>query len=502
MRYFILIFVLAPIFLLGCTSTLKVRKVDSTQQCGPNDHTGVIYQLSKPKIQLKQNKISDQKASYTLELTSIPDAANRYSIEPDPAWLTDTKFKITLGNLGNITELNTSTKETFTPTVKAMGEFVGNLTGTLAKTILASGAISSTPPGNIEQIIQYVRAAGTDDEVKKYNITTQRYEPASDHEKNVWKNIVSYATEKDPDGKIILTGKNLYKIILEEDYVVHGDTYLLWRDTANQRMNDISTQKLTDCQQKSKNLSDLIKPILEKNASTNENQKSNLGSVKSKLDKFTNSEANKDLQKLADDITALLDPLVKELKPLQSSAEEWQTAWQNYLKCANENLSHKKLLDNVLGSEDKWLLVIEARISDLQRREIVNTISNDDRKKLDTLQNMRHFILGATPEWERVQVLRKFLKNEIVNTHIATTGYSKAREELENTLSAIKAKRDTVRPKETKIPDKESTIEPEIWVTDTSTTHESVQKQMDAKFGKDNPNQPEFVVVIEPAKGN
>jgi hypothetical protein len=123
--------------LAGCQSTLKGVKLDDTGSIASQGaRNGIPYALTRPKFQV----LKDDKDKYSVTVTYVADASQRYSLRIDPALLADTSFKMTWAENGSLSGLTASATDQTVPTMVAVLKMAASVaTGLAAPIGLAEG---------------------------------------------------------------------------------------------------------------------------------------------------------------------------------------------------------------------------------------------------------------------------------------------------------------------------------------------------------------------------
>lgn len=106
----------------GCATTIHSKPIgpDAT----PGARYGVIYQLTRPEFRITRTEAKDNEPSkYQLEVAHVPDSTHRYGLDVDPGLLSTVDLNIQLNEDGSLKSLTSDSKEQFTPTVEAIGNF-------------------------------------------------------------------------------------------------------------------------------------------------------------------------------------------------------------------------------------------------------------------------------------------------------------------------------------------------------------------------------------------
>jgi hypothetical protein len=130
------------LFIAGCGTSIESRRVvlpspNPAHACcfkHPPDDIGVPYQLSKPQftIATSQPAVSGGSPKYTLQLEMVPDADRRFGVFVKPGLFNKADFSVTLNSNGAVSALSQTSQEQITPTIAAIGQFVGSVVGAAA----------------------------------------------------------------------------------------------------------------------------------------------------------------------------------------------------------------------------------------------------------------------------------------------------------------------------------------------------------------------------------
>lgn len=94
---------------------------------------GVPFVLTRPVYSLSRTVPTDGNPPvYTIQVTNEPDPKQYYSVRLKTAPFTDPDFLIKFADNGSIASTTSTTAETLTPTITALGSFIGNIISTKA----------------------------------------------------------------------------------------------------------------------------------------------------------------------------------------------------------------------------------------------------------------------------------------------------------------------------------------------------------------------------------
>ncbi|HYD37372.1 MAG TPA: hypothetical protein VEA60_07150 [Allosphingosinicella sp.] len=125
--------------------------------------TGIPYTLVRPEYSLTSvpPAAGETKPTYTVTVTYQPDPNQQYSLRARPGFLADPDFTLNFGTGGTLSSVKTTITEQFTPTIKALGAFAGNLAALgvydegaikteLIKAVKDSGCNSTAPNQHLD----------------------------------------------------------------------------------------------------------------------------------------------------------------------------------------------------------------------------------------------------------------------------------------------------------------------------------------------------------------
>ncbi len=135
---------LASTSLGGCATSTKLTAKRLHDGDAPE---GVPLTLTKPVFVITETRATLEKpnTSYTLAVDYVPDADQRFTVALSPATLAEADLKLLLGDLGQLTELNSATRDQVVPTLKAVGSFLTKAVGAVA-TAAGTAAILDKGP--------------------------------------------------------------------------------------------------------------------------------------------------------------------------------------------------------------------------------------------------------------------------------------------------------------------------------------------------------------------
>lgn len=126
----------AAVAMSGCESSFKGVKLDETGAVSSDPkRQGIPYALTRPKFKV----VKDDKYTYSVAVTYVPDATQRYSLRLDPAIFADTSFKMTWGDGGELSGLSAKATDQVAPTAIALINLVTDVTTGLATAAAAAG---------------------------------------------------------------------------------------------------------------------------------------------------------------------------------------------------------------------------------------------------------------------------------------------------------------------------------------------------------------------------
>lgn len=121
---------------LGGCATYRGEKLGSLPPPGDPDTSvqahGVPFVLTRPVYMLSRTVPADGPPVYTIEVKNEPDPKQYYSVRLKTAPFTDPDFLIKFADNGSIASTTSTTTETLTPAITALGSFVGNIIATKA----------------------------------------------------------------------------------------------------------------------------------------------------------------------------------------------------------------------------------------------------------------------------------------------------------------------------------------------------------------------------------
>lgn len=92
----------------------------------PEGASGVPFQLSRPVFTLRQHEEakSEDGSRYTLTLSHVPDAGQRYAVALDAHWLSEPAFELDFNEAGLLVKTNSTSSEQFSEVVSSLGSFL------------------------------------------------------------------------------------------------------------------------------------------------------------------------------------------------------------------------------------------------------------------------------------------------------------------------------------------------------------------------------------------
>lgn len=121
----------ASLLSTACTSTSRLGAARLAPGQPP---TGLPFTLTKPMFVVAETRstLENPHPSYSLAVAFVPDPDQRFTLSQSPATFSERDFKVILGELGEINELNAASRDKLAPTLKAIGSFMTKGVGALA----------------------------------------------------------------------------------------------------------------------------------------------------------------------------------------------------------------------------------------------------------------------------------------------------------------------------------------------------------------------------------
>jgi hypothetical protein len=115
--------------LAGCT-TYVGHKLPASGEL-PAGATGLPYTMTRPEyhVDITPDAEDPSKPVFTLKVTNVPDAGQRYTLALDPTLLANGKIDLTFGDGGNITDSTSTVTSQVVATIKAVAAFAVDQSG-------------------------------------------------------------------------------------------------------------------------------------------------------------------------------------------------------------------------------------------------------------------------------------------------------------------------------------------------------------------------------------
>ena len=512
-KYYLICFLL-PV-LVGCGTTLTGNKRPGSSSEGIEKIPGIPITLTKPIFTITEAPLKTGGAEYEVSINWVADNDQRYTINIDPALLTETDFGLTIGSHGHLTTTNSASREQITPTIKTIGQFVATAVGVATKLGAAILDEDDSKPGkDLKARLKEIKDSCDIKSEKcliwetmelpiigEKPITNKECKETKQFQKRHWRT----PTKKE------------VKALGELINGVFGNNQQLGKIFPLSKINHqwlISTQQLLMCNKNKMSAALSIKPdeglenlkaFLDKELSLvdEENRLAFKHNIDAVID--TVKVGSKDLMEIQVNNLSLSDKKKNKIKKLAELTIKSFFAKENIPKVENELL----LISFILNSNEQMTLYkvqeIEHDIALIQAKDAKNSSTKPD-KRIKDLREQWLVAINAYEEGLRESELNTFLSSgprplrglSPEAQARAVQDYALSRKQLTEVRSVIEQKRILLNPTKLDTPEKAErkvTVRSVIWNEVGSSNGAWVKNWVQNNVAGS--TKPEFVIVRE-----
>lgn len=391
---------------------------------------GIPYSLSRPVYMLTRSvPADDNPPEYTLAVSYEADPRHTYSLRLDTAPFTDPDFLVQLGDDGILTGTKSTTSETLTPAITAIGSFVSNVLGGKALMVADKGGGLATTIDDLVQESNEIECTRPADQPGANYMRTVEGAAPTTIKQQINRQIASYVTEKEflarwhylTNGELLCL-KKVRDTIAKDATSKAAETDEEWMEARAAHLKDYPADKpFVDALSAAAETSDAeamprLKEQASEAATTTDAQRLKRQQTYSTVERQIRARRVDNAAKQLDEVIGM-------------NAANWRARHVLYLEDQLAKLE-LYLLRHPLKLRDKSVVAAAASWQSALRSERAST-------------------LGVMSQYARLTALARFLETIPVKTGHggkapATTEYATARAEFDSLNAAIDARRTKV----------------------------------------------------------